>query len=169
MKNTITLYKMYVVDFIPLAFALVLIAYFSWVGTVLLGGDGVFFARVFLGGFLVTFGILKFLGMDDFVQTFRRYDLIAMRVPLYAVIYPYIEMALGIGFLTGYMLVVVSVIALVLGVVTALSATIAIVGGQKYACACMGYLFDIPLTRFTVLQGLLLFVFSMYILQAFLR
>ena len=53
----------------------------------------------FMGFFLVVFAMLKLFDLPGFADGFQKYDLIAKRARPYALLYPLIELALGLAYL----------------------------------------------------------------------
>ena len=54
----------------------------------------------FMAGFFITFSFFKFLDLRAFADSYSMYDLLAKRVRTYGFVYPFIELALGIAYLT---------------------------------------------------------------------
>ena len=54
----------------------------------------------FMGLFYIVFSFFKMLDLKGFPDSFRMYDPLAKKVSLYGIIYPFIEVLLGIMFLT---------------------------------------------------------------------
>ena len=55
----------------------------------------------FMAGFFITFSFFKFLDLRAFADSYSMYDLLAKRVRTYGFVYPFIELAMGIAYLTG--------------------------------------------------------------------
>jgi hypothetical protein len=55
--------------------------------------------RWFVGSSLLVFGGFKLISYESFLDVFPRYDLIAARYRWYALIYPFLEVILGICFI----------------------------------------------------------------------
>ena len=53
-----------------------------------------------MGGVLVIFSLFKLFDISAFAADFAKYDLLAMRVRTYGRAYPFIELGLGIAFLS---------------------------------------------------------------------
>ena len=51
-----------------------------------------------MGGVLVIFSLFKLFDTKAFAADFAKYDLLAMRFKPYALVYPYIELGLGLAF-----------------------------------------------------------------------
>jgi hypothetical protein len=49
-----------------------------------------------MGVFFIVFGALKVIKLKAFAEAFAGYDLLAMKSKVYALVYPFIEIALGV-------------------------------------------------------------------------
>lgn len=114
--------------------------------------DGKNWMRQFMGIFLVIFAMFKLFDLPGFADGFQKYDLIAKRYRPYALVYPFIELALGLAYLahfnsvaTNFALVIVMTIG-TLGVLTALQK------GLDVACACLGTVLKVPLSTVAVVE-----------------
>jgi len=54
----------------------------------------------FMGYFLVVFSLFKFFSMEGFADGFQMDDLSAKPCRPYAYLYPFLELALGMGYLS---------------------------------------------------------------------
>ncbi|MEO6053170.1 MAG: MauE/DoxX family redox-associated membrane protein, partial [Chthoniobacterales bacterium] len=92
----------------------------------------------FMGFFLVIFSMFKFFNMEGFADGFQMYDLLAKPFRPYAYVYPFIELGLGLGYLsywqpkTIYIATIVVMLFGSLGVFNALRKKLDI------ECACLG-------------------------------
>jgi biotin transporter BioY len=100
----------------------------------------------FMGLFLVMFATLKLFDLPGFADGFQMYDLLAKKSRGYALAYPFIELALGLGYLAGWrpaLVYAATVIVLgfgAIGVIRALRL------GLDINCACMGNILKVPLS-----------------------
>src|SRR5437899_24759 len=53
----------------------------------------------FMGIFFLIFGGFKLINLKNFAEAYAKYDLVAQRSRIYALVYPFIEVALGVGYL----------------------------------------------------------------------
>ena len=108
----------------------------------------------FMGFFLVVFSMFKFFDMEGFADGFQMYDLLAKPVRAYAYLYPFIELALGLGYLAHwqpkliYSGTVIVMIFGALGVIRALSKRLDI------ECACLGTVLRVPLSTVALTEDL---------------
>jgi len=58
--------------------------------------------RYFMAGFFIVFSFFKFLDLKGFAESYSMYDILAMKVNTYGFIYPFIELSLGIAYLTNF-------------------------------------------------------------------
>ncbi len=108
----------------------------------------------FMGFFLVVFALLKLFDLSGFADGFQKYDLLAKRWRPYALVYPFIELALGLGYLafwqpnTIYLATIIVLGFGALGVITALAR------GLDVTCACMGSTLKVPLSTVALFEDL---------------
>jgi len=108
----------------------------------------------FMGFFLVVFALLKLFDLAAFADGFQKYDLLAQHSRPYALLYPFIELALGLAYLafwrptTVYLATIVILGFGVLGVINALRR------GLDINCACMGNTLKVPLSTVALIENL---------------
>jgi copper chaperone CopZ len=108
----------------------------------------------FMAGFYIVFGAFKLLDVPAFARSYAQYDVIAKYVPAWGYVYPFVELALGFGFLFWLDMRVLSWIALVLSLVGAIGVIKANMSKQTIECACLGTVFKLPMSVVTVVENL---------------
>jgi copper chaperone CopZ len=108
----------------------------------------------FMAGFFIVFGTFKSLDVPAFASAYARYDVIAKRFKPWGYIYPFLELALGFGFLFRFDVLALSWIALVLSVVGAVGVIQATLNKQTIQCACLGTVFQLPMSVVTIVENL---------------
>jgi copper chaperone CopZ len=108
----------------------------------------------FMAGFYIVFGAFKLLDVPAFARSYAQYDIIAKHVPAWGYVYPFVELALGFGFLFWFNMVALSWIALVLSLVGAIGVIQANLSKQTIQCACLGTVFQLPMSVVTVVENL---------------
>ena len=58
--------------------------------------------RVYMAGFFIIFGGLKLIDLKGFADTYITYDILAKKTRAYALVYPFIELALGLSYAFGF-------------------------------------------------------------------
>lgn len=117
----------------------------------------------FMGSFFIIFGTFKVLNWKKFAESYQAYDPLAMRFPLYAYVYPAIEVFLGFvyQFHFGNELIwnIITVVIMSIsgyGIITVLRR------GEMVRCSCLGGYFNIPITWFTVFENALMIAMAIY-------
>ena len=108
----------------------------------------------FMGVFLCIFAMLKLFHPAAFADGFQMYDLLGKRSRLYAYIYPYIELLLGLAYLSFFMPKVTFAATIVVMGFGALGVISALKKGLDINCPCMGSVLDVPLSTVTLTEDL---------------
>ena len=120
--------------------------------------------RHFMAGFFLVFSFFKLLDVPAFAQAYSSYDLLAKRWPFYARIYPYIELFLGLGFAFKLQMNFFNIAALLVMGFSSLGVINALNKKQTIQCACLGSVFNLPMSTVTLLEDLLMVSMSAYML-----
>ncbi|MEB3246122.1 MAG: MauE/DoxX family redox-associated membrane protein [Vampirovibrionales bacterium] len=110
--------------------------------------------RLWMGLTFCSFAMLKLFNPAQFAEGFARYDLLAQRSTVYALAYPFIELALGLAYLSGVApqgVLWLTVLLMLLGVIGVMRALKA---GLSVSCACMGTVLNVPLSSVTLSENL---------------
>ena len=108
----------------------------------------------FMAGFYIVFGAFKLLDVPAFARSYAQYDVIAMYFPAWGYVYPFVEVALGFGFLFWFDMYLLSWIALALSLIGAIGVIKATSSKQTIECACLGTVFKLPMSVVTVIENL---------------
>ncbi len=106
----------------------------------------------FSGMFFVFLATLKFWDLKGFSVGFRKYDLVAKKVPFYGFCYPFLELLIGLAFLSHFAIVVAAIITVILMVINFLGVITALFKGESLQCACMGTKLDLPLSVVSLVE-----------------
>ena len=161
-------FKMFWKKYMPLIIAFSAVTFWMIIHQSLAGWSLHFAMHDFMGGFFILFGGLKVFNWRKFAESYQGYDLLAMKIPAYAYIYPAIEVFLGIAyqFRISPELILNIATVLVLGI-----ATVGIVQvlkqNETVKCACLGGYFNIPITWFTVFENALMMAMAIYMQIAY--
>jgi copper chaperone CopZ len=121
---------------------------------------GMMFMSVFMSAFFLTFSFFKFLDLKRFAESYRMYDLLAARFPAYGYLYPFLELALGIAYLTGFRPLLTSLMTLVIMGVSTIGVVESVWNKKKIRCACLGAVFNFPMSTVTIIEDLLMVVMA---------
>lgn len=108
----------------------------------------------FMGFFLVVFALLKLFDLKGFAKGFAKYDLLAIRVPTYAKVYPFIELLLGLAYLTHRTSSVIYIATIVVMGFGAIGVFVALRKKLDVNCACMGSTLNVPLSTVALVENL---------------
>lgn len=110
----------------------------------------------FMGGFFVVFSFFKLLNLSGFVDAYQTYDVLARPVRAYGYAYPFIELGLGVAYLVRLAPVITNIVTLVVMVVSVIGVTQALLQKRRIQCACLGTVFNLPMTNVTFLEDALM-------------
>ncbi len=106
----------------------------------------------FMGLFLVIFAMFKLFDVEGFAEGFAMYDLIARRSRLYGVLYPLIELCLGVAYLGRLWLWQTYLVTAVVMLIGSLGVLSALRRGLDVHCACLGTFLKVPLSTVAILE-----------------
>ena len=108
----------------------------------------------FMGGFFIVFSFFKLLDLRGFATAYRSYDIVARATPIWGFAYPFIELALGAAYITGWQPVAVNVATLLIMLVGAVGVLKALMHKRAIRCACLGTVLNLPMTKVTLVEDL---------------
>ena len=107
----------------------------------------------FMGLFYIVFGFFKMLDLKGFPESFKMYDPLAKRLPIYGWIYPFIETGLGIMFLMRFEVDIALIVTLVVLGITTVGVTKTLLDKKSIRCACLGTALKLPMTEATFIEN----------------
>ena len=111
----------------------------------------------FMGISLSMLATLKLMDLESFAQSFAKYDLLTKHIKPYAKVYPFAELAIGLGFLSGILPLVTGIGATVVGVSGAVSVIKAVyIDKMALNCACVGGNSKAPLGVVSLTENLMM-------------
>ena len=120
----------------------------------------------FMGLFYIVFSFFKILDIKGFSMSFKMYDPLAKKAPIYASIYPFIEVLLGVMFLTRYEVnIALAITVIVLGVTT-IGVTQTLLNKRAIKCACLGTTLNLPMTEATFIENALMIIMALILLYS---
>lgn len=108
----------------------------------------------FMAGFFLVFSFFKLLDLRGFADAYQSYDIVARRSRPYALVYPFLELALGIAYLTRWYPTVTNAATLVLMLVGSVGVLRAVLDKRAIRCACLGTALNLPMTTVTLVEDL---------------
>ncbi len=116
--------------------------------------------RVYMATFFIIFSFLKLINLKGFAGAFKNYDFLAQRSSHYALIYPFLELGLGLMFLFNTQLFLANIYTIVLMGVGNLGVLNALRSGKEIQCACVGTFFKLPMTKVTLIENTVMIVMA---------
>jgi len=120
----------------------------------------------FMGLFYIVFSFFKLLDLKGFPDSFRMYDPLAKKVPVYAVIYPFIETALGLMFLLRFEISIALYATLIILGITTIGVTRVLLDKKSIQCACLGTALKLPMTKATFIENSLMIAMAIVMIAA---
>ncbi|MBO0929559.1 cation transporter [Fibrella sp. HMF5036] len=106
----------------------------------------------FMAGFFLVFSFFKLLDISGFASSYRMYDIVAKAMPGYGFVYPFIELALGVAYLTQVNPLITNVVTLVVMGISMVGVVQSVINKRKIRCACLGSVFNLPMTTVTIVE-----------------
>jgi copper chaperone CopZ len=106
----------------------------------------------FMGAFFLAFSFFKLLDLRGFADAYRGYDVVARRVPAYGYVYPFIELLLGIAFITAFQPFATNLVTLVVMGVNSVGVLQSVLNKRAIRCACLGTVFNLPMSTVTLVE-----------------
>jgi uncharacterized membrane protein (UPF0182 family) len=108
----------------------------------------------FMGYFLCLLAMFKFFDLPGFTEGFQMYDRIAKRYEFYAYCYPFIELVLGLAFLSHFLPFLTNLVTLGVMIVSSIGIIESLREGLDVRCACLGTVLNVPLSTISVIETL---------------
>lgn len=127
----------------------------------------------FMGFALAMLATLKLMDIQSFVQSFSKYDLITMRIRGYGYVYPFAEVAAGLGFLliaalgtpSEALKMTTGILSLLVGVFGGISVFKAVyIDKMDLNCACVGGNANVPLGAVSFTENAMMAVMGLWVL-----
>ena len=116
----------------------------------------------FMAAFFLVFSFFKLLDINAFADSYGSYDIIASRWRGWGLIYPFVELGLGIFYLTGSDPLAVNAVTLAVMGVSIIGVIRSVLHKRKIQCACLGAVFHLPMSTVTIIEDALMIAMSAY-------
>lgn len=120
--------------------------------------------RNFMAGFFLTFSFFKLLNLKGFKETYQMYDVIARKFPAWGYVYAFIELILGIAFLLNFNPLITNTATLIVMSVSIIGVLQTVLNKKRIQCACLGDVFDLPMSTVTIIEDGLMIAMSLTML-----
>lgn len=122
------------------------------------------FMNNFMAGFFIVFSFFKFLNLKAFAESYAMYDLLAMKIPTYGFVYPFIELGLGLAYLTSFKAQFTNWATIAIMGFSSIGVIQSVIDKRKIRCACLGTVFNLPMSTVTIIEDLLMVGMAVWML-----
>lgn len=126
------------------------------------------FMRVFMSGFFLTFSFFKMLDLNGFADSYAMYDVVAKKIRNWGYIYAFIELGLGLAFALNFQPVFTNAFTAIVMSVSLIGVLQSVLNKQKIQCACLGAVFNLPMSTVTIIEDALMIIMSVAMLFMYL-
>jgi uncharacterized protein (DUF305 family) len=120
----------------------------------------------FEGLMLVLFSLFKLLDLQAFKEGFATYDIITKKLPMWGYAFPFVELALGVLVLLNIAIIPVASVLIFLSLIGLVSVSREMKKGSAVKCACLGTALNVPLTKVTLIENLIMLVIAVVMIVA---
>jgi len=122
----------------------------------------------FMAGFFLVFSFFKMLNLKGFAESYRMYDVLARKIPTWGYVYAFLELGLGISYLLNFNPLVTNFITFIVMSVSIIGVLQSVLNKKKIQCACLGSVFNLPMSTVTIIEDGLMIVMSLAMLLSLL-
>ncbi|MEN8834535.1 MAG: MauE/DoxX family redox-associated membrane protein [Polaribacter sp.] len=122
------------------------------------------FMYTFMGLFYVVFSFFKFLDVRGFAASFSMYDPVAKILPKYGLVYPFVELVLGLCFLMHFQIVPALLFTIIILGITTVGITKSLLSKQTIKCACLGSVLNLPMTKATFIENSIMIFMAIFMI-----
>jgi len=110
----------------------------------------------FMAGFFLVFSFFKLLNLKGFAESYSMYDIVAKRWNGWGYVYAFIELGLGIAYLTGVKPLLTNAVTFAVMSISIIGVLQSVLNKRKIRCACLGAVFNLPMSTITIIEDALM-------------
>jgi hypothetical protein len=88
------------------------------------------------------------------------YDIVAKKLKAWGFIYAFIELALGMAYATGFQPFFTNILTLIVMTISIIGVLQSVFNKRKIQCACLGAVFNLPMSTVTIIEDALMILMS---------
>ncbi|PIY07977.1 MAG: heavy metal transporter [Flexibacter sp. CG_4_10_14_3_um_filter_32_15] len=116
--------------------------------------SGMLLMRHFMAGFFIVFAFFKLLNLEGFANSYQMYDIVAAKWKGWGLLYPFVELALGIAYLINIFSFYANLITIIVLGISSIGVIKSNLDKKKIKCACLGDVFNLPMSTVTIIEDL---------------
>ena len=120
--------------------------------------------RNFMAGFFIVFAFFKLLNLKGFAMSYKMYDVVAAKWKGWGLIYPFVELSLGIAYLINVFPFYVNLITVIVLGISSIGVIKSNLDNKKIKCACLGDVFNLPMSTVTIIEDVSMVVMALVML-----
>jgi hypothetical protein len=120
-----------------------------------------------MGWVLIFFGVIKLSDVVGFAEGFAKYDPLAKGSVVYAQVYPFLEITLGILFILQLLILPATLITLFIYSASLYGAIQSMRKKESLHCVCLGTYFKLPLSTVTIIEATFMIMMCVWMLVMF--
>ena len=121
--------------------------------------------RIFMSGFFLSFSFFKLLNLRAFAESYAMYDIVARRWATWGYIYAFVELGLGVAFAVNVFPFYTNLVTLIVMSVSIVGVLQSVLNKKKIRCACLGAVFNLPMSTVTIIEDALMIGMSAMMLM----
>jgi hypothetical protein len=110
--------------------------------------------RYFMAGFFLGFSFFKLLDLSAFADAYAKYDVLAKHWHGWGLIFPFVELALGLAYLTNWNPLITNWATLIVMGVSAIGVVKAWLHKRNIRCAYLSTVFKLPMPTVTIIENI---------------
>ena len=114
----------------------------------------------FMAGFFLVFSFFKLLDLKAFAESYASYDIIARKWMGWGYVYAFLELALGLAYLTGFQPLLTNAVTFIVMSLSITGVLQSVLQKRKIQCACLGAVFNLPMSTVTIIEDALMILMS---------
>ncbi|WDF78433.1 cation transporter [Mucilaginibacter sp. KACC 22773] len=121
--------------------------------------------RIFMSGFFLVFSFFKMLDIRGFADSYAMYDVVARGWRGWGYLYVFIELGLGLSFAVNLAPFIINIVTIVVMSVSLIGVLKSVLSKQQIRCACLGAVFNLPMSTVTIIEDGLMIVMGIAMLS----
>ena len=118
----------------------------------------------FMAGFFLVFSFFKMLNLKAFAESYMMYDVLARKIPVWGYVYAILEFGLGISYLLNFNPLLTNSITFIVMSISIIGVLQSVLNKKKIQCACLGAVFNLPMSTVTIIEDGLMITMSLIML-----
>ncbi len=126
--------------------------------------DWMLWMRHFMAGFFIVFAFFKLLNIKGFANSYKMYDILAAKWNAWGFIYPFVELVLGISYFINLNSTLTNLTTVIVLGISSIGVIKSNLNKQKIKCACLGDVFNLPMSTVTIIEDLTMVAMAAFML-----